>query len=91
MSRCTICGPWMACIHADANPICERCDETFSAADLSVEAFEAHDGLYCPACVDALNEAAWDRQQEALAAGEGPPSLAEQQRVAWAQKHGLPS
>jgi uncharacterized Zn finger protein (UPF0148 family) len=43
----------------------------------------------CQNCQDNADEAAYDRQQEALMEGGGGPSLIEQQRAAYKIKRGL--
>lgn len=65
--------------------ICERCDGPVDPADKYAVVTDPWGGnreIVCECC----RENAWDRQQEALAAGEGPPSLIQQQREAWGLK-----
>jgi len=51
---------------------------------------EYDDDQFAAEACDNCNERAYDAQQERLIAGEGPPSLLEQQREAYKIKHGLP-
>lgn len=50
---------------------------------------ENPDWWFCEECTGNQNEAAYDRQQESLMEGGGPPTLREQQVVAYKIKRGL--
>lgn len=65
--------------------ICEHCDEPVNPSDLYAICTDPWGGNATTIC-ENCRERAWDRQQESLAAGEGPPSLIEQQRQAWRLK-----
>lgn len=57
--------------------------------DLNDEVAFVDGDIWCHSCADNAAEAAYDRQQEALMAGDGPLSLLEQQREAYKIKRGL--
>jgi hypothetical protein len=66
---------------------CDHCDRYIDSDKdgdcFIVNPYDANDiTTLCEPC----RERAWDRHQESLAAGEGPPSLIEQQRAAWRLK-----
>lgn len=67
--------------------VCEHCDGPINSDDdpgcFIENPYDSKDvTILCEAC----RERAWDRQQESLASGEGPPRLIEQQRSAWRLK-----
>ena len=68
----------------NATYICECCD---APCDPATDKYCLTDfnGVMCENC----RERAYDRHQERLMEGDGPPSLIEQQRAAYKIKRGL--
>ena len=58
---------------------CEHCRTVGSK---SLHWIKDEDEYWCESCIDNANEAAYDRQQQDLMDGGGPPSLADQQAAA---------